>query len=161
MRFLAALLTDAVWIVYTYVGMTLLMVYRGAPVEMLITLVAVLLPFVVVHQLCIGAFEGYNFERLRSESDVAFSALLGVITGTGAFFFPVDDGNPLLHAGNAGDWAFRIFDGGCVEPFYLTRLANLVHTPAPSSGRVEFAGVSRRCPGYGGGGRTGFGTLFT
>ncbi len=87
MRFLAALLTDAVWIAYTYVGMTLLMVYRGAPVEMLITLVAVLLPFVVVHQLCIGAFEGYNFERLRSESDVAFSALLGVITGTALSFF--------------------------------------------------------------------------
>lgn len=79
MRVLAAILADAVLIVYTYVGCTIVRVLFGASAEMLDTLARSLLPFVVIHIGCLAAFEAYDFGKTRSESDLAFSGALGVL----------------------------------------------------------------------------------
>ncbi|HEO69802.1 MAG TPA: sugar transferase, partial [Candidatus Hydrogenedentes bacterium] len=43
-------------------------------------------PFVVVHVLTLAVLQGYDFSKTRTESDVAFSAFWGILTGTVAAF---------------------------------------------------------------------------
>ncbi|MCX5758145.1 MAG: exopolysaccharide biosynthesis polyprenyl glycosylphosphotransferase, partial [Candidatus Hydrogenedentes bacterium] len=86
MRIFAAILADAVLVVYAYAGCTAMRVAFGASPEMLDTLARSLLPFVAIHIACLAAFESYNFGKTRSESDLAFSASLGVLFATFASF---------------------------------------------------------------------------
>ncbi len=86
MRVIAAILADAVLVAYAYVGCTVTRVAFGASPEMLDTLARSLVPFVAIHIACLAAFESYDFGKTRSESDLAFSALLGVLFATFASF---------------------------------------------------------------------------
>ncbi len=81
MMFFCAIMTDAVLLVYAYMGATLVKVAFGAPADMLRTTALAIAPFVGIHILCLAALEAYDFNKLRSEADVAFSALFGVLSG--------------------------------------------------------------------------------
>lgn len=81
-RRLGRLSTDIVLIIYAYGCCGLLRMLLGAPYESLETLTYSLGPFAVLHILCLGFFGAYDFGRLRSESDLAFSALIGSIAGS-------------------------------------------------------------------------------
>ena len=85
-RYLARMSTDAVLIVYAFGASGLARTWLGAPYESLLTLAYAMGPFVAIHLLSLLAFEAYDFRRLRSESDVAFSAILGSLTGTALSF---------------------------------------------------------------------------
>lgn len=82
MRVIAAILADAVLVVYAYAGSTLARVLMGASPEMLGTLEWSLPSFVLIHIICLATFDAYDFGKTRSESDLAFSAALGVILAT-------------------------------------------------------------------------------
>lgn len=86
MRALAWIMTDAVILCYTYAGATLFRVQAGAPAETLRTVVLAIVPFAFVHVIALAAMEGYRFGKTRAESDVAFSALWGVLIATPACF---------------------------------------------------------------------------
>jgi len=86
MRVIAAILADAVLVIYAYVGCTVARVALGAPPEMIDTLARCLLPFVAIHIACMAAFESYDFGKNRSEADLAFSAAMGVIAASFASF---------------------------------------------------------------------------
>ncbi|MCC6487828.1 MAG: sugar transferase [Candidatus Hydrogenedentes bacterium] len=77
---------DAVLIVYAFGISGIVRGWMGAPFESLVTLGYALGPFVAIHLAALFAFEAYDFRRLRSESDVAFSAILGSLTGTALSF---------------------------------------------------------------------------
>ena len=82
MRYIAATLTDAVLLAYVYGAAALIRVYQAAPVEVLSTLLVAFVPFFSIHVVCLAILEGYDFTKLRSESDVGFSAFLGVMAAT-------------------------------------------------------------------------------
>ncbi len=85
-RRLARVLTDCVLIVYAFGICGILRTLLGAPYESLETLAIAMGPFVIVHVAVLGFFGAYDFSRLRSESDLAFSALIGALSGTALSF---------------------------------------------------------------------------
>lgn len=82
MRYIFAILTDAVFLAYAYGGASVFRVYMGAPVESLQTLLYAALPFLVIHVVSFALLEAYDFDKTRSESDVGFSAALGVVAAS-------------------------------------------------------------------------------
>ncbi len=82
MRYVFAILTDAVFLAYAYAAATALRVYQGAPVETFNTLQYAAVPFLVVHVVALALMEGYDFTKTRSESDIGFSAALGIVLAT-------------------------------------------------------------------------------
>ena len=86
MRTFAAMLADAVLVVYAYIAAVALRHLLGGPVEMLPTMFAAAGPFALVHVLSLALADAYNFTARRGESDVAFSAAVGVGGATLACF---------------------------------------------------------------------------
>lgn len=86
MMFFCAITADAVCLTYAYMGAAMIKVALGAPVDMLRTTAYALGPFLCIHIMCLAAFEAYDFGKLRSEADVAFSALFGVLAGLALSF---------------------------------------------------------------------------
>ncbi|HOZ46464.1 MAG TPA: sugar transferase [Candidatus Hydrogenedentes bacterium] len=82
MQRIAAILTDSVLLVYAYAAAGVFRVLSGAPVESLNALAYVALPFLVVHVAALASFQGYRFDKMRAESDVAFAAVWGVVVAT-------------------------------------------------------------------------------
>ena len=82
MKIVCYILTDIVLLAYAYVGAAALRIYTGAPPEMLQSMGYALGPFLAVHLVALAGFGAYNFSKIRSESDLGFSALYGVVTGT-------------------------------------------------------------------------------
>ncbi len=81
MRSIASAVADAILLVYAYAAFSLLSLSWGAPPEMLISLASAMAPFIAIHLLCLAVFGAYDFSNLRSESDIAFSAFMGVAAG--------------------------------------------------------------------------------
>lgn len=85
-RRLARVMTDIVFILYAYGACGVIRTLLGAPYESLQTLAYSLGPFSLIHITALGFFDAYDFSRLRSESDLAFSALIGSLVGTALSF---------------------------------------------------------------------------
>ncbi|MCC6696954.1 MAG: sugar transferase [Candidatus Hydrogenedentes bacterium] len=109
--YLMQMSADAVLIVYAYGVSGVARGWLGAPYESLVTLAYAMGPFVAIHLASLLAFEAYDFRRLRSESDVAFSALLGSLTGT-AFSFLVSMTYILYYTPNASVVGRSVFIAG-------------------------------------------------
>ena len=82
MMWVFCVLTDAVLLVYAYGAAAAIRVLLGAPVETFETLLVTMPAFVVLHAASLAALKGYDFSKTRSESDVGFSAVLGVFAAT-------------------------------------------------------------------------------
>jgi len=82
MRYIGRVLTDAVLLTYVYFAAAWWRVKTGAPVETMDTLLMAIGPFVFFHVAALAVMEGYDFTKTRSESDVGFSAVLGIFLGS-------------------------------------------------------------------------------
>ncbi|MCL4215603.1 MAG: sugar transferase [Candidatus Hydrogenedentes bacterium] len=82
MKIICYILTDIVLLAYAFAGAVALRIYTGAPPEMLRSMGFALGPFLAAYLIALAGFGAYNFSKIRSESDLGFSALYGVATGT-------------------------------------------------------------------------------
>lgn len=80
-RYFGRVMTDVVLLTYVYFAAAWWRVKTGAPVETMDTLLVAIGPFVFFHVAALAVMEGYDFTKTRSESDVGFSAVLGIFMG--------------------------------------------------------------------------------
>jgi len=101
-----SILADVVLCTYVYVGAVFLRIALGASAEMGYTFSGMLAAFVLVHIGSLVVFLAYDFGKTRATTDLAFSAVFGVIAGTAVSFiaaaaylvYYAPDGQPIARS---------------------------------------------------------------